>query len=96
MIDDKLAQARWRLSKDSLVSSIQRAEYVLRLISGGNHQALMNAGDVAKELRQRLYDHDSLPADGCECDREVTGPVPNYCRIHDGDYSSWLASNNID
>lgn len=32
------------------------------------------------------------------CTREVpTGqPFPNYCPVHDGDYSSWLVSNNID
>lgn len=34
----------------------------------------------------------------CTCNREqpIDSPVPNFCSLHDGDYSSWLAFNNID
>ena len=42
------------------------------------------AGELVKEL-------------DCPCHfGECHGPVPPYCPLHDGDYSSWLASNNID
>jgi hypothetical protein len=32
----------------------------------------------------------------CTCDAECNGPVPNYCPVHDGNYSSFLAANNCD
>jgi hypothetical protein len=34
----------------------------------------------------------------CTCNREqpIDSPVPNFCQMHDGDYGSWLVSNNID
>ena len=31
-----------------------------------------------------------------ECNAEPTGPIPSYCRKHDGDYGDWLVFNNID
>jgi len=33
---------------------------------------------------------------GCNCHLPVNGPVPNFCPVHDGDYSSFLVMNNCD
>ena len=33
---------------------------------------------------------------GCTCHLVSTGPVPVYCSIHDGDYSSFLVMSNCD
>lgn len=35
---------------------------------------------------------------GCTCHmkEQATGPVPHCCRVHDGDYMSFLASHNCD
>jgi hypothetical protein len=52
--------------------------------------------DDVNALIAEICKRNDLKDPRCECDREVTGPVPNYCRIHDGDYSSWLALHNID
>lgn len=55
--------------------------------------------ELAKMRRHAVMERmlkESEPA--CNCEREVpTGqPFPNYCAEHDGDYSQWLVSNNID
>jgi hypothetical protein len=32
----------------------------------------------------------------CTCEADCSGPVPNYCAEHDGDYSAFLAASNCD
>ncbi len=32
----------------------------------------------------------------CHLKERVTGPVPHHCSVHDGDYMSFLSSNNCD
>jgi hypothetical protein len=36
------------------------------------------------------------PTISCTCHLETSGPVPNYCAKHDGNYSSFLALHNCD
>lgn len=55
-----------------------------------------NPGDVKPVIEEAA---NVVPfRSGCTChmDQDPTCPVPNYCPIHDGDYSSFLVSNNCD
>ena len=56
--------------------------------ASANSRWVWTAGELVNEL---------CP-DGCTChlDQPWDSPVPNFCPVHDGDYSSWLVSNNID
>lgn len=50
----------------------------------------------AETLVALLADNASDDRCTCHMDQDPMSPVPNYCPIHDGDYSSFLASNNCD
>lgn len=54
--------------------------------------ALRDAETLVAMLRDNASD------DRCTChmDQDPMSPVPNYCAEHDGDYSSFLVSNNCD
>ena len=63
--------------------------YEVRIWSGTRH-----VGDVCVSESDLDLENETEP--GCTCDHPVSGPVPNYCTVHDGDYSDWLVFNNID
>lgn len=55
-----------------------------------------NPGDVEPVVEDVAANVVPFRDPRCTCDAECNGPVPNYCSVHDGDYSSFLAANNCD
>jgi hypothetical protein len=53
-----------------------------------------NAGESPEWIRMTILK--ATRSASCTCDAECSGPVPNYCAEHDGDYSAFLAFNNCD
>ena len=51
---------------------------------------------IEQQIAEALSSAKREPGCTC-CSRLPSGSaVPNYCRVHDRDYSSWLVANNID
>ena len=53
-----------------------------------------NAGESPEWIRMTILK--ATRSASCTCEAECSGPVPNYCAEHDGDYSAFLAAHNCD
>jgi hypothetical protein len=81
----------WAIVEDEeKVTTYVARHFPITLIGDPDH------AEKQAELVKRITKLRKVKDPRCQCDAPCNGPVPPYCPLHDGDYSSWLASNNID
>lgn len=88
------------ITKDKLLcmpNSLEQLQKYIDLLVG----LVVNAPGYVKRSPQewlamcKTYEEDN-PETCPDCNAPTNGVVPPYCPKHDGEYSSWLARNNID
>ena len=97
-LEGDYADFRTRI-RERLADSLENGDAIIdmKLIYGDFLRAMshtLEEFDAPEGMLERVLAID----DRCTChmDQDPMSPVPNYCPIHDGDYSSFLASNNCD
>lgn len=97
--EERLANARLIAAAPELLVSLKRLSFaaLCRDNTQGDPSRLIEAKaelfDAAQEAAAAIAKAiGECPA----CNAPPNGPIPAYCPEHDGDYSAWLVSNNID
>ena len=81
---------------DQIASSPSASFFLKRAVTECLARDPLDALRDAEILVALLTDNASGDHCNCHLDQDPMSPVPNYCAAHDGDYSTFLASNNCD